>query len=272
MTQVVGEEKELLKKLEMDIVFVMDMTASMQPLINATLDAIKNIALLITQDAAIGQSVHFGLWGYRDSLDNAGIEYLTKNFTPTLQPVEAFAPILQGVREATVGSGNFDEDVFSGVNDAMTKTAWTPNAMRFIVLVGDAPSHELGDRWNYSGQSAETLRQFANDHSVYIFALHAKEPEPRLERLHVLAEKQFRTLTTNKGTLTSGILQRERPGREWLCPGRTRDCWRLVQIIAEAKKGQVATVGVAHHARVSPALTWSRNWPAAWGMRRWSSG
>jgi len=42
---------------------------------------------VITKDAAIRQSVHFGLWGYRDSLDNPGIEFLTKNFTPTLQPV-----------------------------------------------------------------------------------------------------------------------------------------------------------------------------------------
>jgi serine/threonine-protein kinase PpkA len=240
----VGEEKELLKKLEMDIVFVIDMTASMQPWINATLDAVKTIALQITQDAVIRQSVHFGLWGYRDSLDNPGIEFLTKNFTPTLQPVEAFAPILQGVHEATVSSGNFDEDVFSGVNDAMTKTAWTLDALRFIVLVGDAPNHELGDRWNYSGQSAETLRQFANDHSTYIFALHAKYADPRLERFHVLAEKQFRTLTTNKGTSEAAYYSVNGLDVNAFTQAARQIADRLVQVIAEAKKGQVATVAV----------------------------
>jgi serine/threonine-protein kinase PpkA len=212
----------------------------MQPWINATLDAVKNIALKITQDAALGQSVHFGLWGYRDSLDNPGIEFLTKNFTPTLQPVEAFAPILQGVHEATVSSGNFDEDVFSGVSDAMTKTAWTDNALRFIVLVGDAPSHELGNRWNYSGQSAETLRQFANDHSTYIFALHAKYPDPPLERFHVLAEKQFRALTTNKGTTEAAYFSVNNLDVNAFTQAASQIADRLVQIIAEAKKGQVA--------------------------------
>jgi serine/threonine-protein kinase PpkA len=232
---------ETLKKLETDIVFVIDMTASMEPWINATLDAVKNIALVITKDTAIRQSVHFGLWGYRDSLDNPGIEFLTKNFTPTLQPVDAFAPILQGVHEATVSSGNFDEDVFSGVNDAMTKTAWTDKALRFIVLVGDAPSHALGDRWNYSGLSAETLRQFANDHSVYIFALHAKYPDPRLASLHEQAEKQFRTLTTNKGTTDAAYFTMDTPDMNAFAQAARQIADRLVQDIAAAKKGQVPT-------------------------------
>jgi serine/threonine-protein kinase PpkA len=195
-------DAEMLKKQEMDIVFVMDMTASMQPFIDATLQAVKNIALSITKDAAIRQSVHFGLWGYRDSLTIPGIEFLTKNFTPSLQPVEAFERTLGGVRESPVGSEGFDEDMFSGVNDAMTKTAWTPNALRFIVLVPDAPGHEPGHPWNYSGQSAETLRQFADDQSIYLIALHAKEPNPRLQSYHEQAEKQLRTLSNNKGTST----------------------------------------------------------------------
>jgi hypothetical protein len=235
-----GEEKELLAKLEMDVVFVIDMTASMQPWINATLEAVRNVVSFITKDEAIHQSVHFGLWGYRDSLENPGMEFLTKNFTPTLQPVEAFVPVLQGVHEATASSGDFPEDVFSGVNDALTKTAWTPNALRFIVLVGDAPSHELGHPWNYSGQSAETLRQFANDHSVYIFALHAKYNDPRLERIHVLAEKQFRTLATNKGAPEAAYFSVNGLDVDAFAQNARQIAEQLVQIIDNAKKGQAA--------------------------------
>jgi hypothetical protein len=241
-------DAEVLKKLEIDLVFVMDTTASMQPYINATLDAIKNIALLITKDAALRQSVHFGLWCYRDAPTIQGIEYLTKNFTSTLQPVDTFAQTLQGIREATVGSEGFDEDLFAGLNDAMTKTAWSPKAMRILVLVGDAPSHEPGHPWNSTGQSAETLRQFANDNGIYIAALHPREPDPRLESAHALAEKQFRALATNKGTRDTT------QAAYWTVNGRdvnafaqvTRElAGALVEFTAEAKKGQVPGTAAA---------------------------
>jgi serine/threonine-protein kinase PpkA len=240
-------DPELLKKLEMDIVFVIDTTVSMQPWINATLEAIKNIALSITSDAAIRQSVHFGLWGYRDSLTIPGIEYLAKNFTPTLQPVEDFIRTLQGVHEATVDSVNFDEDMFSGMSDAMTKTAWSSDkSLRFLVLVGDAPSHSLGDAWNYSGHSAETLRQYADDHSIYIAALHPREPAPRLQKFHEQAEKQFRILATNKGT-SKEVVYYTVNGRDVKAFAQEARNLAddLVQIIAEAKKGQVTATPAA---------------------------
>jgi serine/threonine-protein kinase PpkA len=95
--------------------FVMDMTCSMQPYIDATLQVIKNMALSITKDADTRASVSFGLWGYRDSPDIPGLEFLTKNFTPELQPVDQFEATLSGVKAALVGSEDYAEDVFSGV-------------------------------------------------------------------------------------------------------------------------------------------------------------
>jgi hypothetical protein len=262
---------ELLKKLEMDIVFVIDTTASMQPVIDATLAAVRDIARFITRDAAISKSVHFGLWGYRDSTTIPGIEYLTKNFTPTLQLVENFEPILQGVRESPVGSEGFEEDMFSGMHDAMTKTAWTPKAMRFIVLVADAPSHWSGDQhaqkadceasppsskcWNHSGQNEETLRRLATESGIYIAALHARAPEPQLDRLHALAEKQFRTLATNPGT------QDAAKAAYWTVNELDTNAFAkaaqevagtLVEVIAAAKKGGIPTAAAA---TTSPAAT-----------------
>ena len=75
-----------------------------------------------------------------------------------------------------IDSVDYAEDVFSGVDEAMRKTAWTPEAIKLLVLVGDAPSHDLGHKWNLSGQDENTLRAIADDESLYILALHIKNP------------------------------------------------------------------------------------------------
>ena len=71
-------------------------------------------------------------------------------------------------------------------------------ALKFIILVGDAPSHEVGHDWNMSGQSAVTLRVAANDQDVSIFSLHINNPKAK--RFEETARTQYTILATNKGT------------------------------------------------------------------------
>ena len=189
--------KEAREKVAVDIVYVVDMTNSMQPYINSTLEAIKGMTHKIADDPAISQKVRFGLWGYRDSTDIPGMEFVTKNFTPQLQDIQSFTQAMADVRVADSGSKDFNEDVFSGVNDAMIDTNWRENALHILVIVGDAPSHQPGHMWNLSGQSAETLRTFADDNRIYIAAFHIVNP--KAQRYNELAEQQLRTLSQNKG-------------------------------------------------------------------------
>ncbi len=230
-------DTEMLKKLSLDIVYVVDMTGSMGPYIQSTLQVIKGMAQKITKDAEIANSVKFGLWGYRDSTEIPGIEFDTKNFTPKLQNVKNFTKTLQGVQVATVGSEGYDEDVFSGVDKAMRETKWTPDALHVMILVGDAPSHKPGHKWNLSGQSADTLRTFANDNKYYIFALHIKDPEAT--QFWDLTEQQFRTLSKNKGVQESSY---------WSVPAKNiaeftkvsgTIAGELVAILKEAKSGKI---------------------------------
>ncbi|NPA08713.1 MAG: VWA domain-containing protein, partial [Chlorobi bacterium] len=190
-------DEEARKKVAMDIVFVVDMTQSMQPYIDATTEAIKSMVEKISKDPVISQKIRFGLWGYRDSLDIPGMEFVTKNFTPELQEVKTFVNTLSKVKAAKFSSQGYPEDVFSGVDDAMRKTAWRKNAIRIVVLIGDAPSHPPGHKWNLSGQSAETLRTFANDNKIYIAAFHIVNPQAG--KYNEVAEMQFRTLARNPG-------------------------------------------------------------------------
>lgn len=232
---------EQLRELQLDLVFVMDMTGSMQPYIDATLQVIKDIALVATRDNELKEGLHFGLWGYRDAKEDTQLEFNTKNFTPELQQVGDFERTLQGVQAARVGSEDYPEDVFSGVDNAMRETKWREGALRFLVLVGDAPGHGMEHPRNYSGQNETTLRAFADDNKLYIFALHIKNPDPRATPFHEVAEPQFRKLASNPGmeglaayydvasTDTKGFQQ------------AAKDiAGTFVTLVSQAKKGEVA--------------------------------
>jgi len=194
-------EAEVLPQVQMDIVYVVDMTGSMQPYIDATLEVIKNMALSITKDDRLAASVKFGLWGYRDTLpDNPempDVEFLTKNFTPEFQDVNDFAATLATVQAD--GGGDGPEDVYSGVEHALRQSAWTPEGLHILVLIGDAPSHQLGEARNASGHSAKTLRNFADPpNNVYIYAVHIKDHRAPQDYWD-LTQAQFQTLAFNPG-------------------------------------------------------------------------
>lgn len=186
-----------LEKLGVDIVWVMDTTNSMMPYITQTLKVVEDASKRISANAELAKAVKFGVWGYRDSESIADIGYNVKNFTPQLQGIEQFAQTLKTVDVTPAGSQGYAEDVFSGVNGAVDKTAWTPDAIRFVILVGDAPAHEPGHKWNASGQSQATLRTIADDRNITLYAIHIKDP--KAEQYHALAQDQFQTLSTNRG-------------------------------------------------------------------------
>lgn len=239
-----------LKKLKMDIVYVVDMTASMQPYIDATLKTIQEISQSITADAEIKKSVRFGLWGYRDSLDIPGIEFVTKNFTPQLQEVDEFQKTLEEVKVVKVGSQGYDEDVFSGMDKAMRETKWTEEALHFITLLGDAPGHGSGHKWNLSKQNEETLRAFADDKKLYIFSVHIKDKDAK--GFWDTAETQFQTLSQNKGMQGKpGYFGVDSKNMDAFAMVSNKIAEQLVDLMKQAKSGSVAAPAAAQASSTS---------------------
>jgi len=229
-----------LQALQADIVFVIDTTISMQPYINGVRDTVRDGVRSMSQQASTNASLRFGLWGYRDSpQETPGIEYNTKNYTPTLQPIEEFEKTLAEVKEASASDRDYPEDVFSGVHKALTETKWRQGGLRFLLLIGDAPGHELGHRKNLSGHDENTLRSFASDQKIYIMSFHLKNP--RYSSYNALAARQFRRLAENPGA------QKGPTYYESVSTGAgdafKRDLQgvfdELVKIVADAKRGQV---------------------------------
>ncbi|MFH2059418.1 MAG: VWA domain-containing protein [Pseudomonadota bacterium] len=191
-------DANVLKTMKMDVVFVSDTTVSMRPYIKATLDVIRQVAQELSADQATAQSLRFGVWGYRDPVDQLpNIGYTTHNYTPALLPANEFVDVLSQVDVTKVDSDDYAEDVFSGINDAISQTAWNEGAIRIIILLGDAPGHETGHKYNASGQSTQTLRAISNDASIYLYAMHVKSP--RAVKYHEPAERQFMDLSANPG-------------------------------------------------------------------------
>jgi len=148
------QEQVTAKDLTIDLVFVIDTTASMTPLIDATKDVVKQcVEALKTSNPELRQSTRFGLVAYQDS-------------TPGLKPVEIVCPLadantfqqkLSILAAAGQGSEEPAEDVLAGLAAAIgPNMGWNPNAMKHVMLLGDASAHLTGPK-NTTGSTLEAV-------------------------------------------------------------------------------------------------------------------
>ncbi|MDR0882373.1 MAG: VWA domain-containing protein [Candidatus Adiutrix sp.] len=187
------------ENLTVEIVWVIDTTVSMSPYIAQTLQVVTDVSERLANQPDLSERVKFGVWGYRDPVEDIPtIEYTTKNYTPKLQSVADFVKTMGQVEETKVDSVDFPEDVFSGLNDALYQTDWRPDSLKIMVLVGDAPGHELGHKWNLTGLDAEKFHALASDKKVTLMALQVRPNGGK--RFQRLAEDQFRTLSAKAGS------------------------------------------------------------------------
>lgn len=190
---------QVAQSLKIDVVWVIDTTRSMGPYIDATKEVAGAVSAKLAENKALAENIRFGVWGYRDPVEAIpAIEYTTKNYTPQLQDIQSFLATMATVKETKTDSVDFPEDMFSGVSDAITQTQWTPGALRIVVLVGDAPGHELGHKWNLSGYGEETLRTLATEHNITLLGIQVR---PKGAAKHqAKAEEQFKVLSLGKGS------------------------------------------------------------------------
>ena len=120
----------------LDLVFVIDTTASMGPVI-------RDLAALDAQHrpggrthGAIGAHRHFGVQGPRHSAAS-GDHLSADRGHPYLPRIIGF---LENLEESPIGSRTLDEDVHRGL-EAATLMHWRPDAKQVMVLIGDAEAH-----------------------------------------------------------------------------------------------------------------------------------
>ncbi len=229
-----------LKKMGIDVVFVIDATNSMGPYIQATRKVIGDMATMIREKNIQGK-LRFGLVAFRDNVKIIpGLKYTAKIFC-TLQEgatPEGFVKKTAGLKAATVGSGGFQEDVWAGMLMALKQMKWSRNALRFIILIGDAPGHQPGSAFSTTGLNAGELRRLANAKHITILALHLLSPEGT--QFHAEARSQFTQLTMNPGTETPAYFPIKNADQTLFAKAARDAAEAMVGLVALAQKGRLA--------------------------------
>ena len=201
---IIEQSGEFSAQLGLDAIFVIDMTASMGPYIDAVRSAVRESAQLLSQNFSSDESrLRFGIVGYRDVVEmSPGIEFVSRNYTPELLDPSKFAELMnEGVDgsgqpptivESYVSSGDFPEEVFAGLKDAIN-SSWSPDAARLIILIGDASSHPVTHPKNTTGLDEKSIREMADHNSVYIASVYIGGEEGNVD--YDIARAQFEAMS-----------------------------------------------------------------------------
>jgi hypothetical protein len=203
-TQAQSDLEEKMKVLpdlhkQVDILFVLDTTSSMQPAIDATIEVIKEASSNIFTSFEKGM-IQLGIVAYRDRInDQAQMEYISKIIQPLTDDIDQFLTRLSQTKAANVGSEDHPEAMFDGISKAISdEILWRDHGNKVIFLIGDAPSHEEGPK-NPNNYSADTLARLAFDKQVYVGAMQILgDPRVPLE-MNDNHKKQL-TILVNKTT------------------------------------------------------------------------
>lgn len=179
------------------VVFVIDSTISMDPYINRTREAIKQVYKQIEQDNLVEQ-VKFGLVAFRSSTEAVkGLEYTSKMFVNpnTVKDGNDFMQKVKSLKQANVSSKEFNEDAYAGVYQALNEVDWNQFGARYLVLITDAGAIEGNNPISTTKLDAKQLRLEAQHRGVAVYALHLKTDKGK--KYHQQAQEQYTDLTFN---------------------------------------------------------------------------
>lgn len=122
---------------QMDLVFVVDTTASMTPAIGQLRTSMRGIVRVLER---LVPSLRVGIVAYTDR--DTGRQPLTiLPLTPTDRFLPRIIAFLQQMQASTVGSQTIQEDVYLGLQAAASMPL-RPGARQVVVLMGDAAAHD----------------------------------------------------------------------------------------------------------------------------------
>lgn len=182
------------------VVFVVDTTLSMEPYINATEAAMKEVYQTFA-DRGIEDAVSFGLIGYRDNLEAApGLGYDVETFVSLVQgqDKDTFFAGISTMNEAQDSSRHFREDAFMGIDYAINQLDWSDYGARYIVLVTDASPRPASDPLSRTGLTPGALKSLVGERlNAVISILHLKTERGAHD--HDIAEAAYRELAHSGG-------------------------------------------------------------------------
>ena len=120
----------------LDLVFAIDTTASMGPVIRELAVSIRSIVRIVQR---LVPSVRIGVSAYKDH-DIPLPPVITFPLTEANPYLPRIVGFLDSLEESPIGSRSIDEDVHLGL-EAATLMRWRADAKQVLVLIGDAEAH-----------------------------------------------------------------------------------------------------------------------------------
>jgi hypothetical protein len=136
-----------------DLVFVIDTTASMTPVIGELAVSMRTIVRILER---LVPSVQIGISAYKDR-DTGLPPLITFPLTPTDPYLPRIVGFLESLQASPVGSRTLEEDVHLGLEGA-TLMRWRPDARQVVVVIGDAEAHP-----EYVNETLWRARNFVQD-------------------------------------------------------------------------------------------------------------
>ncbi len=150
--QVVLADSLATETTNLDILFLIDATGSMQDEIDKIQSTIFDVASRI-EALPIKPDTRYGMVTYRDR----GEAFVSKTYQFTDQVTEFHADLSTVFAD---GGGDYPEALNEGLHDAIHNVAWREeNAARLIFLVADAPPHlDYHNDYNYAHEMDQAAR------------------------------------------------------------------------------------------------------------------
>jgi hypothetical protein len=156
---VLSGERTVPSPLPVDLLFVLDVTGSMQ----AQIDQLKNAVSILEMNLTALQNrprLRFGLVQYRDRGDDFVVRTV-----PFTEDAESFSKTISDVQAD--GGGDTPEDLQAALESAVDSMKWNDGGVRLAFLVTDAPPHlDYGERTTYADAAHLARRRGIRIHTV----------------------------------------------------------------------------------------------------------
>jgi von Willebrand factor type A domain len=143
-----------------DLVFVVDTTASMTPVIRELAISIRSIVRILQR---LVPSVRIGISAYKDR-DTGLPPVITFPLTPTDPYLPRIVGFLESLEASPIGSRTIEEDVHLGL-EAASLMSWRADARQVLVVIGDAAAHP-----EYQDETFWRARNFVQGNELRSFS------------------------------------------------------------------------------------------------------
>ncbi len=226
-----SKEKMQVANMELEIVFVIDTTLSMEPMIELAKNVTRKTIQNLLRDEQLKQIVHFGLVEYRDKAGSC--EFDARVACSLKQSNDQFSQALDALKCDTMEDNDIPEEVVCGLLTAINEAGWRENSSKHIILLGDAPNKEgkiLNDA--YQSSTSETISSIVNK----------ARPQGGSEGVKAFKSINFHAICNNQKSVVESIIDSvEAKGEE---ADSIRELFSNPKVIAMGRENPEALFGV----------------------------